>query len=79
MRWTVSRRIVGGYAVILLFLMVVAGMGAYTLSRIAGSFEVAIHSQEKGLAWIFARPRFRPLRPPVYVGSERISLVRMVN
>ena len=33
----------------------------------------------RSLAWIFAHPRFRPLRPPVRVGSERLSLARMVN
>ncbi len=49
MRWTVGQRIAGGYAVILVLLVVVAGVGTYALSRTAETFESVIGEQEQGL------------------------------
>jgi hypothetical protein len=49
MRWTVGQRIAGGYAVILVLLVVVAGVGTYALSRTAGTFENVIDQLERGL------------------------------
>src|SRR3989338_7766014 len=49
MKWTVGQRIVAGYAVILLFLVVVAGVGIYTFSRTAGTFERVIHHREHSI------------------------------
>src|SRR5918996_360179 len=46
MGWTVGRRIAVGYAVVLLLLAVVAGVGAYALSRTAAAFEATIRRQE---------------------------------
>jgi methyl-accepting chemotaxis protein len=48
-RWTVGERIGGGYAVILVLLLAVAGVGVSALSRTAGVFESVIHQQEQGL------------------------------
>jgi len=49
MRWTVGRGIVAGYAVVLLLLAVVAGMGMYALSRTAGSLASVIREREHGI------------------------------
>ncbi|HLF94616.1 MAG TPA: MCP four helix bundle domain-containing protein, partial [Planctomycetota bacterium] len=47
MRWTVGQRIAAGYAVILLFLVVVAGMGMYTLSLTTDAFQEVIRQRER--------------------------------
>ncbi|MDE2322660.1 MAG: MCP four helix bundle domain-containing protein [candidate division NC10 bacterium] len=49
MKWTVGQRITVGYAVILVLLMVVAGVGYIALSRTAETFETVIHAQERDL------------------------------
>jgi methyl-accepting chemotaxis protein len=49
MSWTVGRRIVLGYALILLLLLVVAGVGTYQLPRTSGTFERAVRAQEQEL------------------------------
>src|SRR3970040_2141363 len=49
MRWTVGQRIAVGYAVMLLLLAVVAGVGVYALSRLADTFETVIHQREQGI------------------------------
>jgi methyl-accepting chemotaxis protein len=49
MSWTVGQRIVLGYALILLLLLVVAGVGTYQLPRASETFETAVHAQEQDL------------------------------
>src|SRR3989304_3908673 len=49
MKWTVGQRITVGYAVILVLLVVVAGVGLYALSRIADTLETVIHQREQGI------------------------------
>lgn len=49
MRWTVGQRIALGYAVILLLLVIVAGVGLYALPRTAETFENVIRQREQGL------------------------------
>ena len=49
MRWTVGQRIAVGYAVVLLLLVVVAGLGPYALFRTADSFKTAIVQLETRL------------------------------
>jgi methyl-accepting chemotaxis protein len=49
MKWTVGQRIAVGYAVILLLLAVVAGVGVYALSRTAETFGMVIHQREQGI------------------------------
>jgi methyl-accepting chemotaxis protein len=49
MRWTVGQRIAVGYAVILLLLLIVAGMGMLTLSGTSDAFKTAIVGLEKDL------------------------------
>ncbi len=49
MRWTVGQRIAAGYAVVLLLLAVVAGVGVYALSRTAGTFEGVLRQREQGI------------------------------
>src|SRR3972149_10025229 len=50
MRRTVGQRIAAGYAVILLLLVIVAGVGMFTLSRTADTFRTAIVQLERDLS-----------------------------
>jgi len=49
MRWTIGQRIVAGYALTLLLLVVVAGVGTYALFRISDAFEAVIRQREQGI------------------------------
>jgi methyl-accepting chemotaxis protein len=49
MQWTVSQRIVLGYAVLLLLLVVVAGAGMYALASTSATFSTAMHDQGQRL------------------------------
>ena len=49
MKWTVGKRIAIGFAVILVLLVVVAGVGTYTLSRTADTFGRVIQQREQGI------------------------------
>ncbi len=49
MRGTVGQRIAVGFAVILVLLAVVAGVGIYALSRTSDAFETATREQQQGL------------------------------
>ena len=53
MSWTVGRRIGSGYAVVLLLLAVVAGVGVSSLSRTAGAFETVVQDQERYLVAVW--------------------------
>lgn len=49
MKWTVGQRIAVGYAVILMLLAVVAGVGMYALPRATDTFSGAVRQQEQSL------------------------------
>jgi|SRR5919106_946424 methyl-accepting chemotaxis protein len=49
MRWTVGQRIVIGYAVVLLLLLLVAGVATYALPRTTETFSSAAHLQEQAI------------------------------
>jgi len=55
MRWTVGQRIALGYAVILLLLIVVAGVGVYTLPRIADTFDKVAHVQAQRMSGVISQ------------------------
>ena len=57
MRWTVGQRIAVGYAVVLVFLGVVAGVGMYALPRTSGMFYGAVRQQEQSLQALRADER----------------------
>ena len=57
MKWTVGQRVAVGYAVILLLLVVVAGVGLYALPRTTATFYGAVRQQEQSLEALRADER----------------------
>ncbi|MBI4560531.1 MAG: hypothetical protein HY724_00695, partial [Candidatus Rokubacteria bacterium] len=57
MKRTVGQRIVVGYAVILVLLVVVAGVGMYALTRTTGTFSGAVRQQEQSFEALRADER----------------------
>ncbi|MBI4637214.1 MAG: hypothetical protein HY727_12765, partial [Candidatus Rokubacteria bacterium] len=57
MGWTVGRRIAIGYAVVLVLLLVVAGVGMYALPRTTDTFQAAVRQQEQSLEALRADER----------------------
>ena len=57
MKWTVGQRTAVGYAVVLVLLVVVAGVGMYALPRTTGTFEGAVRQQEQSLEALRADER----------------------
>ena len=47
MKWTVGRRVAAGYAMVLLLLLAVAGLGVFSLSRTAAVFKKTIETQDR--------------------------------
>ncbi len=70
MSWTVGQRIVLGYALILLLLLVVAGVGSYQLPRTSKTFETSIHAQGQDL--------IAPLEAKSTIAFANLNVLRYV-